>query len=69
MSPWNIFKSTSGWIYITGSVVAGTVALNEGKIVVFVVGRIVVMFGMMGDVGLADGAMEMGGMYDGVTGW
>ncbi len=34
----------------------------------FVVGRIVVMFGMMGDVGLADGAMEMGGMYDGVTG-
>jgi hypothetical protein len=44
---------------------AGTVALNEGRPVSFVTGMTgmtVVMFGMMGDDGLADGATEIGGM-------
>ncbi len=32
----------------------------------FVIG--IVMLGMIGDVGFSDGAIEIGGMYDGVTG-
>lgn len=48
---------------------AGNDALNYGRTLPLTTGITVVMFGIIGEDGFADGATDIGGMYDGVTGW
>ena len=61
-------KNTYGSISITGYAITGIDALYSGSLLV--AGMTVdEMLWKIGETGLADGAIDMGGMNEGVTGW